>query len=52
MTGSGMSFLCPKDRVGKALTVVTSLFHSVLLDHEVTPQAQLGCLQPVRGLSS
>ena len=51
MTGSGMSFLCHQARVGEALTKVTSPFHSVSLDHEVTLRAQLGCLQPVRGLS-
>ena len=51
MTEFGMSFLCRQARVGEALTKVTSPFHSVSLDHEVTPQAQLGCLQAVRGLS-
>ena len=51
MTEFGMSFLCRQARVGEALTKVTSPFHSVSLHHEVTPQAKLGCLQPVRGLS-
>ena len=49
MTEFRMSFLCRQ--VGDALRKVTLPFLSVSLDHEVTPQAQLGCLQAVRGLS-
>ena len=46
MTEFGMSFLCHQDRVGEALTKVTSPFHSVSLDHEVTPQANKVGLPP------